>query len=158
MIFEDSPSLSDFYSSLVSAVSEFSYRANPDGQLVLPPKALDPNNAPLEEISHFVRERIDPLLTAGMNTLSKSRKQSSAEDRKGSSWVFPTIQMGPFGIHHDEQVTRFILESVAPKSTLDLGSAYFNITDVYKDAILNESSKANINIITASPQVMDCQV
>lgn len=60
--------------------------------------------------------------------------------------------MGPANVRHDEMVTDLMLSSRTP-GTMDLSSAYFNITDKYADGIFTASRFKRINIITASPKV-----
>jgi len=60
--------------------------------------------------------------------------------------------MGPVDIRHDETVTSLVL-SHFKEGTLDLSSAYFNITDSYSNAILDCNDSRSVNIITASPEV-----
>jgi hypothetical protein len=62
--------------------------------------------------------------------------------------------MGRFGIHQDERVTELLLSACATSgASLDLASAYFNVTKRYKNAILSPHHQAQVNIITASPEV-----
>lgn len=68
------------------------------------------------------------------------------------TWVYPMVQMGPFGITVDQQVTTSLLTKFPVGSNIKLASGYFNLTNHYKDTIINES-QADFNILTASPQV-----
>jgi len=62
--------------------------------------------------------------------------------------------MGRFNIRHDERVTEYILSSASMDgSTLDMASAYFNITKRYKEAIFTPGHCAQVRVITASPEV-----
>jgi hypothetical protein len=132
-----------------SKSSEFCFGVTPQGGIQLPPGCPHPETAPIAEFADYARSRIAPLLTPAAPAGTNSAASASAQ-----TWVFPTVQMGRFGIHHDERVTELVLSScTASGATLDLASAYFNITKRYKAAILSPHNQAQVNIITASPEV-----
>lgn len=123
----------------------------PKGDIKLAPGCPHPEKAPIAEFAEYARSRITPLLKPRLATPTQSAADLVSES---NTWVFPTVQMGRFGIHHDEHITEFILSaSSAAGAQLDMASAYFNITKRYKDAILSPDHQAQVNIITASPKV-----
>lgn len=65
--------------------------------------------------------------------------------------VFPLIQMGQYNIKHDERVTQKILADVKLNEHVYLASGYFNLPQVYSEAIINSSGL--YNILASSPQV-----
>ena len=109
------------------------------------------------------RRRLSPLLDPETysGTTANSSTDSSSVDTKDTdtdtdsdtdTLVYPLVQMGPFGISVDDFVTRQLLQTSPAGSQICLASGYFNLTDHYIAAIL-DSSKANYNIVTASPEV-----
>lgn len=68
------------------------------------------------------------------------------------TWIFPLVEMGQLGIHHDSVVTGKLLSSSLANSSLKLASGYFNLTDEYMNTITHECH-ANCNILMAHPTV-----
>ena len=66
--------------------------------------------------------------------------------------IYPLVQMGPFGIRHDEIVTKALFEKALPDVTVYLASGYFNLTKQYMNSIVKDCT-ANFEILTAAPQV-----
>lgn len=65
--------------------------------------------------------------------------------------IYPLVQMGPFGIRHDEIVTKALFEKALPDVTVYLASGYFNLTKQYMNSIVKDCT-ANFEILTAAPQ------
>jgi hypothetical protein len=131
--------------------SEFCYSVTPQGGIQLPAGCPHPETAPIAEFADYVRSRINPLLAPAASGSGSPDESASAAAK---TWIFPTVQMGRFGIHQDERVTELLLSSCATSgASLDLASAYFNVTKRYKNAILSPHHQAQVNIITASPEV-----
>lgn len=66
--------------------------------------------------------------------------------------IFPLLEMGPLGIHIDSTVTMKILEKCNEDTDVYLTTGYFNLTDFYRDTIIN-MSKARYKILMAHPTV-----
>ena len=60
---------------------------------------------------------------------------SQAED----TWIFPSIQMGPFDIQHDSHLTQRFLQSGVQGALFKMSTGYFNLTNTYQNVILNRS-------------------
>lgn len=69
--------------------------------------------------------------------------------------VFPTLQMGPFGITNDGYVTKRFLSTTEEGSKIHLASGYFNLTEEYMQCVLGEA-KSSYSILMAHPEVRDC--
>lgn len=69
------------------------------------------------------------------------------------TYIVPSVQMGPLGIHQDAMLTKRLLR--AESGAMCLMSAYFNVTAEYTQAIMD--SQASVDIISASPEVLDSQ-
>lgn len=67
------------------------------------------------------------------------------------TWVYPLIQMKPFGIQIDELVTETLLTEAERGDQLHLTTGYFNLTQGYMDLVLG--TRADYNILLASPEV-----
>lgn len=86
------------------------------------------------------------------------REQRSTPDTPDSlnthldTLVFPTLQMGPFGITNDGYVTKRFLSSAEEASRIHLASGYFNLTEEYMKCVLGES-RASYSILMAHPEV-----
>ena len=69
---------------------------------------------------------------------------------EADTWIFPSIQMGPFNIKHDSDLTENFLKSGAEGSRFKFATGYFNLTNEYKNVMLN-SSKASFDVLCAHP-------
>eukprot|EP00729_Bicosta_minor_P021354 gene21354-29358_t len=67
-----------------------------------------------------------------------------------TAWVYPLVQMGPWGVRHDEEITAELLSSFEQGTKVFLATGYFNLTKVYTKAILE--SAASVDVLTASPR------
>ena len=97
-----------------------------------------------------------------IKAIAKSRVESVMQQYAGKqentqstdnvdTWVYPLIQMGPFGIDMDQTVTQNFLQHCESGSRVSMASAYFNLIPNYVDLILR--SPAKFDIYTASPTV-----
>jgi CDP-diacylglycerol---glycerol-3-phosphate 3-phosphatidyltransferase len=66
--------------------------------------------------------------------------------------VFPMVEMGQLGIHHDSVITKRLLSSSLQDSEIKLATGYFNLTQNYMDTISNDC-QASCNILMAHPSV-----
>lgn len=71
-------------------------------------------------------------------------------DETADTWIFPTIEMGQIGIHHDSLVSNKLLCSGERGSTLKMTSGYFNLTQTYMDSLVKKC-EADCSIIMAHP-------
>lgn len=67
------------------------------------------------------------------------------------TWIYPLIQMKPFGIQIDEIVTETLLMEAERGASVYLTTGYFNLTQAYMDLILG--TRAKYQILLASPEV-----
>lgn len=67
------------------------------------------------------------------------------------TWIYPLIQMKPFGIQIDEMVTETLLTEAERGARIYLTTGYFNLTQAYMDLILG--TRAEYRILLASPEV-----
>jgi hypothetical protein len=79
--------------------------------------------------------------------------ESRASDTsKADTWLYPLVQMGPFGVFNDEYATLQLMRDASQHDEILLASGYFNLTDHYLEVILQESL-AKYRLLMASPEV-----
>ena len=149
MLIKDSPEIANFFQDLVRTVSGLSFRLHHDDTVALPDSLRchpygdgDNGLAYRSEGS----ERLQPFLDPESNW-----KQGSPSQESVDTWIFPLLQMAPFGIRTDEKLTRSFLATADKDTTVYLGSGYFNLTEGFIDTIINYS-KADFKILSASPE------
>lgn len=113
-------------------------------------------NRRVMEVINSARTRQE-LLHA--KTFHSSQQGSSLLSQQGSgnlkpepnTWIYPLIQMKPFGIQIDEMVTETLLTEAERDARIYLTTGYFNLTQAYMDLILG--TRAEYRILLASPEV-----
>ncbi|KAK3860436.1 hypothetical protein Pcinc_033515 [Petrolisthes cinctipes] len=93
----------------------------------------------------------NPQADATLDRHTHNSLNTQTNDNSLDTIVFPTLQMGPFGISNDSVVTNKFLSSAESRSRVQLASGYFNLTEEYMKCILN-TSKASYNILMAHPK------
>lgn len=68
------------------------------------------------------------------------------------TWIYPTLQMGSFGIDQEYQSMKSLFLSRDPEARLYISTAYFNPLQEYVDLITRQS-ESEYCLLTASPQV-----
>jgi CDP-diacylglycerol---glycerol-3-phosphate 3-phosphatidyltransferase len=68
------------------------------------------------------------------------------------TWIFPLVEMGQLGIHHDSVITKRLLSTSLSGSEMKLATGYFNLTRDFMDTITN-NCLAVCNILMAHPNV-----
>ena len=61
------------------------------------------------------------------------------QQEEADTWIFPSIQMGPFDVRHDSDLTERFLQSGAEGSRFKFATGYFNLTNEYKNVMLHSS-------------------
>lgn len=138
--------LADFYDELVSYVSRFSLQLDSRNIVSLHPKW---------HLHPFKSRRRDFVAAARQCVLdcynrAKLRVSSEGHQSNDDTWVFPLVEMGQLGVHHDSVVTTMIMETALPHSTVHLATGYFNLTQNYMSSIVEHSS-AKYNLLMAHP-------
>lgn len=116
-------------------------------------------NRRVMEVINSARTRQE-LLHA--KTFHSSQQSNSLLSQQGSqasgglkpepdTWIYPLIQMKPFGIQIDEMVTETLLTEAERDARIYLTTGYFNLTQAYMDLILG--TRAEYRILLASPEV-----
>ncbi|KAL6065163.1 CDP-diacylglycerol--glycerol-3-phosphate 3-phosphatidyltransferase, variant 3 [Balamuthia mandrillaris] len=155
MVMEQAPALAHFFSRLMETVGDLSWHLDPRSKQV-ESNALLPKEEANRRLSSLLRDssRLHPLPSSSSPPLNKQKG--------GATWVLPTLQMAPFGIRHDEEITSFLFRGSCdsspspPLSTFHISSAYLNFTERYTQDLLHfpsqQRTKQSIEILTAAPE------
>jgi CDP-diacylglycerol--glycerol-3-phosphate 3-phosphatidyltransferase len=68
----------------------------------------------------------------------------------GDTVIFPTVQLGQFGVRQDSEASLGLLNAGAAGGAFHLGSGYFNLTEAYCRALLG--SPASVSVLMAHPE------
>lgn len=141
--------LADFYSKFISKVQEFSLKVDSTGREMLHEKwKLSPYDSDLQEFTKAARASVNNFF----NETIKEQSQRNQKELDADTWIFPTIEMGQIGIHHDSLVVNRLLSSSVHGSKINLATGYFNLTDSYMKTLTYDCI-ADCNILVAHPNV-----
>jgi len=154
---KQSEAVSSYFDNIVSIIGSISLRLNEKGEVYLPNGTVDPVTES-KEFKSVAYKKLSTLLqpntfystTSGLKAISSPYDINDTVKNEDITWIFPTIQMGPFNIRQDEVVTSYIFDSVPLHSKFYITSPYFNLTNNYLQLILR--GKPKLDIITCSPQ------
>ncbi|XP_054726594.1 CDP-diacylglycerol--glycerol-3-phosphate 3-phosphatidyltransferase, mitochondrial [Anastrepha obliqua] len=146
ILIEDKP-LADFYAQFIARVQEFSLAVNHNAQEVLHEdgKVLPYEGAKEEFITH-AKQRI----TDFMQDIFLQQQKITENKKDADTWIFPLVEMGQIGIHHDSLVTKHLLSSAIESSRFKLATGYFNLTQEYMDTLAS-NCLAQCSILMAHP-------
>ncbi|KAI8044136.1 CDP-diacylglycerol--glycerol-3-phosphate 3-phosphatidyltransferase, mitochondrial [Drosophila gunungcola] len=146
ILIEDKP-LADFYAQFIERVQEFSLAVAPDASEGLHRNwRILPYEGTKEQFIQLARQRIADFLQETFQRQAQTREQNPQAD----TWVFPLLEMGQIGIHHDSVVTKRLLSNCVSGSRLKLATGYFNLTQEYMDT-LTHKCLAQCSILMAHP-------
>lgn len=146
ILVEDKP-LADFYTNFISKVQEFSLRVNETAEVKLHNDwEILPYEGATCDFASEARKRIFNFF----DEVTEAQKTAVAEKPDADTWVFPLIEMGQLGIHHDSVVTKRLFSSSVQGSKFKLATGYFNLTQDYMDTITHQCL-AHCSILMAHP-------
>ncbi|KAM8704719.1 hypothetical protein ACLKA7_009213 [Drosophila subpalustris] len=146
ILIEDKP-LADFYAQLIERVQEFSLAVSADATEGLHRNwRILPYEGTKEQFIRLAKERVTNFVQEAHQRQLKVRDQ----DKLADTWVFPLVEMGQIGIHHDSVVTKQLLSKCIAGSRLKLATGYFNLTQEYMDTITHKCL-AQCSILMAHP-------
>ncbi|XP_072882354.1 CDP-diacylglycerol--glycerol-3-phosphate 3-phosphatidyltransferase, mitochondrial [Hemitrygon akajei] len=168
VLLRDCREIADFFDELVGAVSDISLQLEQNGTADVKPGMIHPFTGSRRDFCAAAHERImavvdearrkqqhAPHLTGLAEGPSEDELvltyDADGTPRQTDTWIYPIIQMKPFGIRIDEQVTEALMTEAEEDSTIYLTSGYFNLTQNYMDLILGTC--ADYRILLASPEV-----
>ncbi|KAM9946225.1 hypothetical protein ACTFIT_004527 [Dictyostelium discoideum] len=159
VLIRSTSTVSNYFNEIVEIIGSLSLHVDKDNrnQLLLSSGSIDPVTQS-NEFKNLAYTKLSTLLKSHSYYPSNSNSNSSVDspfdcnniNNGETTWIFPTIQMGPFNIRQDEVVTSHIFESVPNDSKFFITSPYFNLTENYLNLIL--TGKPKLDIITCSPQ------
>lgn len=142
IVISDCEPLANFYFDLVERVSSVSLELNSSD--VLTPRSVHPYQGSKQQYENEGAKTISSYYSHAIDNCEKTHKPDH------DTWLFPLIELPPFGIHQDSKVTKHILKSADAGSVLHLATGYFNLTDEYISIIL-KNSKAIYKLLMAHP-------
>ncbi|XP_053152331.1 CDP-diacylglycerol--glycerol-3-phosphate 3-phosphatidyltransferase, mitochondrial isoform X2 [Hemicordylus capensis] len=167
---QDSPEIADFFTELVDAVGDVSLQLQQDDTVKVMDGMVHPYqgdkmayceaaNRRVMEVINAARTRQELFHTQNFHCnqpegeipLSKDPKTVGDRPPEPDTWIYPLIQMKPFGIQIDEIVTETLLMEAERGASVFLTTGYFNLTQAYMDLILG--TRAKYQILLASPEV-----
>ncbi|XP_062976208.1 CDP-diacylglycerol--glycerol-3-phosphate 3-phosphatidyltransferase, mitochondrial isoform X2 [Elgaria multicarinata webbii] len=167
---QDSPEIADFFTELVDAVGDVSLQLQQDDTVKVMEGMVHPYqgdkmayceaaNRRVMEVINSAKTRQEQLHTQTFHSnhakgeipLSKDPKAVGDVQPEPDTWIYPLIQMKPFGIQIDEIVTETLLMETERGANVYLTTGYFNLTQAYMDLILG--TRAKYQILLASPEV-----
>lgn len=155
--------IADFYEKFLNKVQEFCLNVNKFDKIELHKNwKLLPYEANKLEFAEEARKRIldffketfykQKLEIENKFQESKATDTNIGNDTIPDTWIFPLIEMGQLGIHHDSIVTKKLLSSAIEGSKFKLATGYFNLTEEYMKTITNDCL-AECSILMAHPNV-----
>ncbi|XP_058461876.1 CDP-diacylglycerol--glycerol-3-phosphate 3-phosphatidyltransferase, mitochondrial isoform X2 [Malaya genurostris] len=143
----DDPGLADFYANFLQKVQEFSLKVTRDGEVNLHQNwNMLPYKSSHSDFASEAKERVRNYF----KTVLEKQRTICENDTTSDTWIFPLIEMGQLGIHHDSLVTKGLLSGCLPDSKLNLATGYFNLTETYMETLTN-GCEAMCNILMAHP-------
>eukprot|EP00039_Didymoeca_costata_P006574 m.91448 g.91448 ORF g.91448 m.91448 type:complete len:464 (-) comp13304_c0_seq4:131-1522(-) len=141
--------LCDYFEDLAKLVSSCSFALQEDGTSVAPKLIENPQKFCKKaglEVSKFTEVKARTYFREDLGadiTLENINDTDYAH-------VYPLLQMGPWNVTQDENVTTDVLSRLKKQDYVLFSTGYFNIDEAYKTAIY--SSLCTLNIMCASPQ------
>ncbi|KAE8576146.1 hypothetical protein XENTR_v10004067 [Xenopus tropicalis] len=157
VLFQGCSELADFFSDLVGAVSEASLQLQPDDTVQVEEGMEHPYQGDKTKYCEAASKKVMGVIEDARRRQYEHRSTKFQNERSASdmeppdTWVYPLVQMKPFGIQIDELVTETLLTEAERGDQLYLTTGYFNLTQEYMDLLLG--TRADYNILLAAPEV-----
>uniref|UniRef100_A0A8C5REK5 CDP-diacylglycerol--glycerol-3-phosphate 3-phosphatidyltransferase n=1 Tax=Laticauda laticaudata TaxID=8630 RepID=A0A8C5REK5_LATLA len=166
---QDSPEIADFFTELVNAVGDVSLQLQQDDTVKIIDGMVHPYkgdkmayyemaNKKVMEVINSARIKQEQFHIRTFHSNCTEGEISSSDTKAAGdgqsepdTWIYPLIQMKPFGIRIDETVTNTLLMEAEQGASIYLTTGYFNLTKTYVDLILG--TRAKFQILLASPEV-----
>ncbi|CAM5155393.1 unnamed protein product [Eretmochelys imbricata] len=167
---QDSHEIADFFTELVDAIGDVSLHLQPDDTVQMMEGMVHPYQGDKTTYCEVANRRVMEVINAArtrqeLHTQTFHGRRSEGDpllpqqnpdaggDQKTEpdTWIYPLIQMKPFGIQIDEIVTETLLTEAEQGARIHLTTGYFNLTQAYMDLVL--STRAEYQILLASPEV-----
>ncbi|XP_053309022.1 CDP-diacylglycerol--glycerol-3-phosphate 3-phosphatidyltransferase, mitochondrial [Spea bombifrons] len=151
------PDVADFFGELVSAVGDVSLQLRPDDSVGTEEGMEHPYRGNKAKYCDAANQRVMGVIERAQR---RQCEKNSTRFRSGTpasnahapdTWVYPLVQMKPFGVQIDELVTETLLTEAERGDRLFLTTGYFNLTQGYMDLVLG--TRADYSILLAAPEV-----
>ena len=139
---EDAKELADYYEDLVDKITQFSFVVNKDGTFA-------EGNSSFKDLSFskFV-EKSSNIMQRFITSQQDKNRIDSLDSV--DTVVFPTVQMGVFGITQDCDLTSSILRAGGEGSSYHFATGYFNLTERFMRDIMETRSR--YGLLMAHPE------
>ncbi|OCT62579.1 hypothetical protein XELAEV_18043662mg [Xenopus laevis] len=157
VLFQGCSELADFFSDLVGAVSEVSLQLQSDDTVETEEGMEHHYEGDKTKYCEAASMKVMRVIEDARHRQYEKRTTNFQRERSASSieqpdtWMYPLVQIKPFGIQIDELVTETLLTEAVRGDQLYLTTGYFNLTQGYMDLLLG--TRANYNILLAAPEV-----
>lgn len=152
VLIKDCPELADYLDEVVGSISEFSFQMNDRCEFELHRNwRIHPSEGDFNEYIGAVRNKVSKFIADAKRLHQLSPNFYDNKTEGPDTWIFPSIQMGIFGIDQDQRLTSKLLETGSKDSSFKFGTGYFNPTPEYLQTIL-EKSFAKYDILMAHPK------
>ncbi|KAL4239946.1 CDP-diacylglycerol--glycerol-3-phosphate 3-phosphatidyltransferase [Mactra antiquata] len=148
MLVKSCQDMSDYFMDLVKTVGLFSHRLLCDNTTVSP--FSDAQHSDMNEVQSF-KKYVNEALTTLNKSWREKQQSNVTKDSHYDTFLFPSIQMGPFEVNEDRIVVEKVLRKCEPGDRVIISTGYLNFPDFLEECIVNDSV-AKFDIITASPQ------
>ena len=138
VVLEDA-AVADYSAEVVSCIADRAFELR-EGGAAAPPRGFADAETFCREAGGDVRARL-------LEGWPRGRSEDAAA--AAGVRVYPLLQMGPWGVRHDEEATEALLQALPVAAEVWMVSGYFNLTDRLAGAILG--SPATFDILAASP-------
>jgi hypothetical protein len=102
----DNSPLCNYFSEFVKAIAAFSYAVTPSGELTL--NGIPDPQQDKTLFKKYALSKVAPFVNPNGFPLNDSLKMGT------DTQIFPTLQMGVFGLLQDEQVLSYLLGNAEP--------------------------------------------
>ncbi|XP_063312426.1 CDP-diacylglycerol--glycerol-3-phosphate 3-phosphatidyltransferase, mitochondrial isoform X2 [Pelobates fuscus] len=151
------PEVADFFSELAGAVGDISLQLQQDDSVQTDDGMEHPYQGDKVKYCDAANRRVMEVIETAQRRQCEKNSASFQSGHPASNtdtpdtWVYPLVQMKPFGVHIDELVTETLLTEAERGDQLFLTTGYFNLTQGYMDLLLG--TRANYSILLAAPEV-----
>uniref|UniRef100_F6SD21 CDP-diacylglycerol--glycerol-3-phosphate 3-phosphatidyltransferase n=1 Tax=Ornithorhynchus anatinus TaxID=9258 RepID=F6SD21_ORNAN len=152
---QDCPEVADFFTDLVEAVGDVSLQLQGDDSVRVLEGALHPYKGDRRAYCEAARRKVMGVIEGARARQLRLHAQTAhgpgERPPAPDTWIYPLVQMKPFGIRIDEAVTETLLTEPECGARLFLTTGYFNLTRAYMELVLG--ARADYRILLASPEV-----
>ena len=137
--------LCDFYAGLLDVVARHSFQVIHDGGLRFD-GPVNPRQDTLADFRSAMQSDVADYLEASRLRQLKAVDGGTEEN----TFIFPFVQMGPYGIEQDTRCMKAFLEERCSSGQLHVASGYFNLTEELSAQLL-QPNRGSLTVLCAAP-------